>query len=83
MPVQQRFREMVSCSNVTDYQARRLMIRYREKPGADPRLVHTLNSTAVTTRALVAIVENYQQADGSIPIPEPLVPYMGGKERIG
>ena len=83
MPAQLRFREMVSCSNVTDYQARRLMIRYREKPGADPRLVHILNSTAVTTRALVAVVENYQQADGSISVPGPLIPYMGGKERIG
>jgi seryl-tRNA synthetase len=83
MPVQQRFREMVSCSNVTDYQARRLMTRYREKPSAEPRMVHTLNSTAVTTRALVAIVENYQQADGSIVIPRPLVKYMGGRERIG
>lgn len=82
MPAQQKFREMVSCSNVTDYQARRLMIRYREKPGSDPRLVHILNSTAVTTRALVAVVENFQQADGSITIPTPLVPYMGGKERI-
>jgi seryl-tRNA synthetase len=82
MPAQERFREMVSCSNVTDYQARRLMIRYREKPGADPALVHILNSTAVTTRALVAIVENFQEADGSITIPPPLVPYMGGKERI-
>jgi seryl-tRNA synthetase len=59
------------------------MIRYREKPGADPRLVHILNSTAVTTRALVAVVENFQQADGSIEIPKPLIPYMGGKERIG
>ena len=83
MPAQQKFREMVSCSNTTDYQARRLMIRYREKPGADPRLVHILNSTAVTTRALVAVVENYQEADGSIIIPGALVPYMGGKERIG
>jgi len=83
MPAQLRFREMVSCSNATDYQARRLMIRYREKPGADPRLVHILNSTAVTTRALVAVVENYQQADGSISVPGPLIPYMGGKERIG
>ncbi len=82
MPAQGKFREMVSCSNVTDYQARRLMIRYREKPSADPRLVHILNSTAVATRALVAVVENFQQADGSILIPGPLVPYMGGKERI-
>ncbi|MDA4135723.1 MAG: serine--tRNA ligase [Thaumarchaeota archaeon] len=83
MPVQQKFREMVSCSNVTDYQARRLMIRYRDKPSEDPRLVHTLNSTAVTTRALVAIVENFQQADGSVRIPSPLVPYMGGRLKIG
>jgi len=83
MPVQQKYREMVSCSNVTDYQARRLMIRYREKPSSEPKVLHTLNSTAVTTRALVAIVENYQQADGSILIPKPLVAYMGGRERIG
>jgi len=82
MPPQQRFREMVSCSNVTDYQARRLMIRYKEKQSSEPALVHTLNSTAVTTRALVAVVENYQQRDGSIAIPKPLVPYMGGRERI-
>jgi seryl-tRNA synthetase len=82
MPTQQRFREMVSCSNVTDYQARRLMIRYKEKQSSEPTLVHTLNSTAVTTRALVAVVENFQQKDGSIAIPKPLVPYMGGRERI-
>lgn len=82
MPTQQRFREMVSCSNVTDYQARRLMIRYREKQSSEPTLVHTLNSTAVTTRALVAVVENFQQKDGSIAIPKPLMPYMGGREKI-
>ncbi len=82
MPTQQKFREMVSCSNATDYQARRLMIRYREKQSSDPVLVHTLNSTAVTTRALVALVENFQQRDGSISIPRPLVPYMGGLEKI-
>ncbi|MDA4123057.1 MAG: serine--tRNA ligase [Thaumarchaeota archaeon] len=82
MPVQGRFREMVSCSNVTDYQARRLMTRYREKQGTDPKVVHTLNSTAVTTRALVAIVENFQQPDGSVLIPAPLIPYMGGRDRL-
>jgi seryl-tRNA synthetase len=82
MPPQKAFREMVSCSNVTDYQARRLLIRYREKQSAEPTLVHTLNSTAVTTRALVAIVENFQQKDGSIAIPRPLIPYMGGREKI-
>ena len=82
MPVQRKFREMVSCSNVTDYQARRLMIRYKEKQGSEPALVHTLNSTAVTTRALVALVENFQEKDGSISIPRPLWPYMGGREKI-
>jgi seryl-tRNA synthetase len=82
MPTQGRFREMVSCSNVTDYQARRLMIRYRERQHDETAFVHTLNSTAVTTRALVAIVENCQQRDGSVAIPKPLVPYMGGREVI-
>ncbi|MDA4117379.1 MAG: serine--tRNA ligase [Thaumarchaeota archaeon] len=82
MPTQLKFREMVSCSNATDYQARRLMIRYKEKQSSEPVLVHILNSTAVTTRALVAVVENNQQVDGSIAIPKPLVPYMGGRERI-
>ena len=82
MPTQQKFREMVSCSNVTDYQARRLMIRYKEKQSSEPALVHTLNSTAVTTRALVAVVENFQQRDGSIVIPKPLIPYMNGRDKI-
>ena len=77
LPAQGRFREMVSASNVTDYQARRLKIRYRDKQSEQTKLVHTLNSTAVTTRALVAVVENYQQADGSIAIPKVLVPHMG------
>src|SRR5712691_9767844 len=77
LPAQGRFREMVSASNVTDYQARRLKIRYRDKQSEQTKLVHTLNSTAVTTRALVAVVENYQQADGSIAVPKVLVPYMG------
>src|SRR2546428_10283248 len=78
IPTQGRFREMVSASNVTDYQARRSKIRYRERAGEETRLVHTLNSTAVTTRALVAIVENFQEKGGSISIPGPLIPYMGG-----
>ena len=82
MPVQGRFREMVSCSNCTDYQSRRLKIRFRDKQSEGTRLVHTLNSTAVTTRALVAIVENFQQKDGTVTIPEPLVPYMGGVDRL-
>ncbi len=84
MPAQNRYREIISCSNCTDYQARRLNIRYREKEGAPPKgVVHTLNSTALATgRTIVAILENYQQEDGSVLIPEVLRPYMGGIERI-
>lgn len=80
-PVQNAYREVVSCSNCTDYQARRLQIRYRTKEGNE--LVHTLNSTCVaTSRAIAAILENYQQRDGSIKIPDVLVPYMGGLKSI-
>ncbi|MDG6937921.1 MAG: serine--tRNA ligase [Nitrososphaerota archaeon] len=82
MPVQGRYREMVSCSNCTDYQSRRLKIRFRDKQSEATRLVHTLNSTAVTTRVLVAIVENFQQSDGTVKIPEVLLPYMGGVVRL-
>ncbi len=82
LPAQEKFREMVSASNVTDYQARRLLIRFRERQSEPTKLVHTLNSTAVTTRALVAIVENYQQENGSVVVPKVLVPYMGGLETI-
>jgi len=79
MPVQGKFREMVSASNVLDYQARRLNIRYRGK--GENIFVHTLNSTAVaTTRAIVAILENHQTEEGKIAIPEVLRPYMGGME---
>src|SRR3989344_1120080 len=81
MPRTQQYREAVSCSNVKDYQARRLKIRYRTSDGT--KTVHTLNSTAVaTTRALVAILENYQQKDGSVKIPEALWPYMSGIKEI-
>lgn len=84
MPAQNTYREAISCSNCTDYQARRLNIRYREKEGAPPKgFVHTLNSTAIATgRTMVAILENYQQKDGSVIIPEALRPYMGGMEKI-
>ncbi|MDV3243727.1 MAG: serine--tRNA ligase [Nitrososphaerales archaeon] len=82
MPSQQKYREMASASNVTDYQARRLLIRYREKPSEPTRLVHTLNSTAVVTRTLVALVENFQQKDGTVRIPKPLVSYTGGIDRL-
>jgi seryl-tRNA synthetase len=85
MPAQNTYREMISCSNDTDYQARRLNIRYREKEGAAPKgFVHTLNSTALATgRTIVAILENYQQEDGSIIVPEALRKYMGGISEIG
>jgi len=82
MPVQGKFREMVSCSNCTDYQARRLKIRFRDKQSEGTRLVHTLNSTAVTTRVLVAIAENLQQKDGTVKIPRALAPYMGGIDSL-
>lgn len=81
MPVQKTYREVGSCSNCTDYQARRLKMRY--KTNKDTIIPHTLNSTCVaTSRALVAILENYQQKEGSIKIPNVLVPYMNGKLMI-
>ncbi|MEM2117517.1 MAG: serine--tRNA ligase [Candidatus Bathyarchaeia archaeon] len=83
MPAQNAYREIISCSNCTDYQARRLNIRYREKEGEAPKgFVHTLNSTALASRTMVAILENYQQKDGSVVIPEVLRKYMGGIEKI-
>ncbi len=83
LPGQGKYREAVSCSNCLDWQARRLAIRYRDKPGEETRLVHTLNSTLVATeRAIIAIMENFRTDDGSIEIPEVLRPYMGGQERI-
>jgi seryl-tRNA synthetase len=85
MPAQNAYREIVSCSNCTDYQARRLGIRYREKEGAPPKgFVHTLNSTAIATgRTIVAILENFQQEDGAIVVPEVLRKYMCGIKKIG
>lgn len=84
MPAQNAYREIVSCSNCTDYQARRLGVRYREKEGAPPKgFVHTLNSTAIATgRTIVAILENFQQEDGSIVIPNVLRKYMHDIEKI-
>ena len=83
LPGQGKYREVVSCSNCTDYQARRAKIRYRAKPNEPTKFVHTLNSTLLATeRALIAIMENYQQEDGSIKIPEVLVKYMNGKREI-
>jgi seryl-tRNA synthetase len=84
MPAQNAYREVVSCSNCTDYQARRLNIRYREKEGAPTKgFVHTLNSTAIATgRTIVALLENCQQEDGAIAVPEALRKYMGNVEKI-
>ena len=78
LPGQQLFREISSCSNFTDYQARRANIRYRPEGGKKTELVHTINGSGLAIgRTWVAIVENYQQADGSVVIPEVLQPYMG------
>jgi len=83
MPVQGAYREVVSCSNCTDFQARRYNTRHRRNPGDPTEFVHTLNSTAIAVqRTLVAILENFQQPDGSVLVPKPLRPYLGGKERI-
>lgn len=84
MPGQKKYREIVSCSNIKDYQARRSNIKYREEEGKPPKgFVHTLNSTCVATvRALIAIMETYQQKDGHVKIPKPLVKYMNGVKKI-
>jgi len=81
LPGQNRYRELTSCSNCTDYQARRLNCRYRTDKG--PRFVHTLNGTAIAIgRTIIAIMENYQRADGTIAVPKVLRPYVG-KETLG
>lgn len=76
--------EVSSCSNFADFQARRANIRFRPEPGARPEYVHTLNGSGLALpRVLIAVIENYQQADGSLVVPEVLRPYMGGAARIG
>jgi seryl-tRNA synthetase len=83
MAGQDAYREIVSCSNCLDYQARRLGIRFRDKTNEDTRFVHTLNSTLVATeRTMVAIVENFQTPNGNVKVPEVLQRYMGGIEEI-
>jgi len=83
LPGQQSYREISSCSNCTDFQARRASLRYRPEPGGKPRFLHTLNGSGLAVgRTLVAVLENYQQKDGSVVVPEALRPYMGGLERI-
>lgn len=82
-PGQDRFVEISSCSNFEDFQARRANIRYRPEAGAKPRFVHTLNGSGLAVgRTFAAILENYQNADGSVTIPEALRPYVGGIDRI-
>jgi seryl-tRNA synthetase len=79
-----RYLEVSSCSAFNDFQARRANIRYRPEPGAPPRFAHTINGSGLAlTRTIDAVIENYQQKDGAITIPEVLRPYMGGAERIG
>ena len=81
LPSENIYRETGSASYFHDFQTRRLNIRYRDTDGK-LKFVHSLNNTALSGRPLIAIIENYQQADGSILIPEVLRPYMGGREKI-
>ena len=82
IPAQNTYREISSCSNCTDFQARRMQARFRDADGKT-RLVHTLNGSGLAVgRTLVAVMENYQQADGSIVVPEVLRKYMNGLEVI-
>ena len=84
LPGQNTYREISSCSNCEDFQARRANIRYRKEKKGKPLFVHTLNGSGLAVgRTLVAVLENYQQKDGSVIIPEALRPYMGGLDRIG
>ncbi|MCG8907334.1 serine--tRNA ligase [Pseudomonas sp. DP-17] len=84
VPSQDKYREISSCSNCGDFQARRMQARYRNPETGKPELVHTLNGSGLAVgRTLVAVLENYQQADGSIRVPEVLKPYMAGIEVIG
>jgi seryl-tRNA synthetase len=84
LPSQKDYKEISSCSNFTDFQARRANIRYRSEPKAKPQFVHTLNGSGLAIgRTSVAIMENYQQKDGSVLVPEVLRPYMGGMTKIG
>jgi seryl-tRNA synthetase len=84
LPSQNTFREISSCSNYESFQARRAQIRFRRAGGSKPEFVHTLNGSGLAVgRTWIAVLENYQQEDGSVIVPEALRPYMGGVERIG
>ena len=83
LPGQGKYREISSCSNCEAFQARRMQARWRNPASGKPEPVHTLNGSGLAVgRTLVAVLENYQQADGSVIIPEALRPYMGGKEKL-
>ncbi len=83
LPSQDKYREISSCSNCEDFQARRMNTRYRPKGGGKPQFVHTLNGSGIAVgRTLIAVLENYQREDGSVAVPKALVPYMGGVEEI-
>jgi seryl-tRNA synthetase len=83
LPSQDTYREISSCSNCEDFQARRMQARWRNPATGKPEPVHTLNGSGVAVgRAMIAVMENYQNADGSITVPEVLRPYMGGAETI-
>jgi seryl-tRNA synthetase len=83
IPSQDRYRELTSCSNTTDFQARRIGCRYRPEPGTAPEFVNTLNGTAIAVgRTIIAVLENHQQADGTVKVPEVLLPY-GAPPTIG
>ena len=83
LPSANRYREISSCSNFEDFQARRADIKFRRDAKSKPEYVHTLNGSGLAVgRTLVAILENYQQADGSVTIPAALLPYMGGVTRL-
>lgn len=83
LPSQDTFREISSCSNFTDYQARRAKIRFKKKDGSKAKWVHTVNGSGLAAgRLFVAVLENYQLEDGSIRVPEPLQPYLNGLDRI-
>ncbi|HVG28166.1 MAG TPA: aminoacyl--tRNA ligase-related protein, partial [Pyrinomonadaceae bacterium] len=83
LPSQETYREISSCSNCEAFQARRAQIRFRREPNGKPEYVHTLNGSGLAVgRTWLAIIENYQQADGTIRVPEVLQHYMNGMERI-
>ncbi|MEP0357207.1 serine--tRNA ligase [Paraglaciecola sp.] len=84
LPAQDTYREISSCSNMLDFQARRMQARFRGAQGNKPELLHTLNGSGLAVgRTLVAILENYQEADGSVTVPKVLQPYLGGLDKIG